>query len=58
MSRTIIVKCIRCGTEYEMPDIDVQPVMQNCPICRDIDRQLQNILGEFDNHPEESKNVE
>lgn len=28
-----IVECRECGTGYEMPDIGVIPVMENCPAC-------------------------
>jgi len=55
----IKVKCIRCETEYEMPNIGVRPTMQNCPVCRDIDRQMQNILGDlYDSSPTKVIEVE
>lgn len=30
------VKCKRCGTEYDMPDIGVPVTMEDCPVCQDI----------------------
>jgi hypothetical protein len=40
-----IVKCKRCGTEWEMPDIigiDIA-VMEDCPVCRELDATMKRI---------------
>ena len=31
-----IVKCKRCGTKYEMPDMGVDVIMEDCPVCREL----------------------
>jgi hypothetical protein len=36
-----IVKCKRCGTEYEMPDIGVDVVMEDCPVCKELDAMMK-----------------
>ena len=47
LSRTIIVKCERCGTEYEMPDIGIKPIMKDCPICKQVDKMAKDVLGDL-----------
>jgi len=38
------VKCQRCGTEYEMPDIpNVNPIMEDCPICKDLEKTMREM---------------
>jgi len=32
-----IVKCKRCGTEYAMPDMGVEVIMEDCPVCKELD---------------------
>ena len=54
MSRTIIVECSRCGTEYEMPDIGVNPIMTDCPICNKVDLMAKSVLGDLYNTSEEN----
>lgn len=42
-----IVKCERCGMEYQMPKIvsDATKVsMKNCPTCRDLDKMLRGLM--------------
>ena len=41
-----IVKCLRCGSEYEMPDIlpkDQKVIMEDCPNCRHIDKMMKDM---------------
>ena len=53
MSRkVIIVKCEYCGTEYEMPDIGVKPIMKDCPVCKKLDAQMRETLGDLYVKPE------
>ena len=44
---TIIVKCEYCGTEYEMPNIGVKPIMKDCPVCRELDEKMSELLGDL-----------
>jgi rubrerythrin len=43
MSSKQIVKCKKCGTEYEMPNLDVEVVMEDCPICKELDANLKKM---------------
>ena len=47
MPKTIIVKCKKCGAEYEMPDIGVKPIMEDCPVCKDLDKTMKKLLGDL-----------
>lgn len=40
----MIVKCKRCGTEYEMPDIAENVVMEDCPVCKEIEESMKKLL--------------
>ena len=44
MMQKKIVKCQKCGTEYEMPPIAENVVMEDCPVCQDLDRKMKEIL--------------
>jgi rubrerythrin len=39
-----IVKCKRCGTEYEMPNIAEEVIMEDCPVCKKLDEYLKGLL--------------
>jgi len=42
----MIVKCKRCGTPYEMPDIvadGTKVIMKECPVCRDLDKKMKEM---------------
>ena len=43
----MIVACEKCGSEYEMPDIGVKPVMKDCPVCKKIDEAIAKINREI-----------
>jgi len=47
MKKFRIVKCKKCGTEYQMPDIypDKEINMEDCPVCKDISKKLKELLG-------------
>ena len=37
------VKCRKCGTEYEMPPIAKEVIMEDCPVCKDLDKKLKEL---------------
>ena len=37
------VKCKRCGTEYEMPPIVENVIMEDCPVCKDLDKSMKEL---------------
>jgi len=39
----ILVKCRKCGTEYEMPDVGVKVTMDDCPTCKEIEASLKKL---------------
>ena len=43
----IMIKCRGCGSEYEMPNIGVIPVMEDCPVCKQIKKGIDDILREI-----------
>ena len=47
MSRTVIVKCEYCGTKYEMPNIGIKPIMKECPVCKELDVKMRELLGDL-----------
>jgi len=44
----IVVRCETCETEYEMPDMGRRIIMEDCPICRDAEKSIKNILKEME----------
>lgn len=53
-----IIKCQKCGTEYEMPDgvleawatncpphSAVKPIMESCPVCQEIEKKMKELLN-------------
>ena len=43
----IIVKCQKCGMEYEMPAITTDEViMEDCPVCKDLEKSMKELLKE------------
>ena len=44
MVKKKIVKCKRCGTEYEMPDIGVEVTMEDCSVCKDLDKKMKEMF--------------
>jgi hypothetical protein len=45
----ILVKCKKCGAEYEMPDFGVDVTMNVCHVCRDITKTLETIISQTAN---------
>jgi len=46
-NRKIIVTCQSCGSQYEMPDIGVKPIMKDCPTCKGLDKTMKELLGDL-----------
>ena len=43
----MIVKCLTCGAEYEMPDIGKKVVMNDCPTCREAKDMVDEFLKDL-----------
>lgn len=43
----MIIKCRTCGSEYEMPDIGVKPIMEDCPVCKKAKKAVDEVLKEI-----------
>jgi hypothetical protein len=39
-----IVKCKKCGTEYEMPDIGQDVIMEDCPVCQELEKTMKKLI--------------
>ena len=47
VEKMITVTCQTCGSQYEMPDIGVKPIMKDCPACIEADRMAKEVLGDL-----------
>jgi phage FluMu protein Com len=37
------VKCQKCGTEYDMPNIGQEVIMEECPVCKELDATMKKL---------------
>ena len=42
-----IVKCRVCGSEYEMPDICQEVIMEDCPNCKEMKKLFKELDKEY-----------
>ena len=47
MVKIMIVTCEGCGSQYEMPDIGVKPIMKDCPVCKQLKEAIDKINREI-----------
>ena len=39
-----IVKCQKCHTTYEMPDVGQEVTMSDCPVCKELAKAFEKLM--------------